>query len=134
MKDSIGKASLKVGQHHFASTMKTGTVNVLSTAILAALMEEASCDALKTASIVSGETTVGTSLNLVHRRPSALGAEVTAVAKLSNIDKKGVHFDIEAFDETGLIGTAKHIRVFVNQAEFEKKCMDMSLKSIKKHN
>ncbi|OHS98850.1 hypothetical protein TRFO_01934 [Tritrichomonas foetus] len=109
--------------------MKTGSVKVLSTAIMSALMEEASCNALDKAKISNGKASVGVSIDLVHRRPSAIGAHVHAVAKLTENTPKGIFFEIEAFDETGLIGTAKHRRVFVDQEAFEKKCYEASKKA-----
>ncbi|OHS97102.1 hypothetical protein TRFO_09669 [Tritrichomonas foetus] len=124
MQDSIGKAIMKVSNRDLAPVMKTGIVNVLSTAKLSALMEQASCSALETACFISGQTSVAATMKLHHRRPSPIGANVTAIARVTDIDKDGIHFEIEAFDESGLIGTALHTRVFVNKDLFERKCYD----------
>ena len=99
----------------------------MSTAIMAALMEEASCTALTNASC--DRASVGVALNLTHRRPSAPGAHVYAVSKITDLNQKSIGFDIEAFDETGLIGTATHKRVFVEQEPFEKKCYENARKA-----
>jgi predicted thioesterase len=118
----VGRVSLRVGAQHLAPIMKTGAAKVLSTAILAAVMEEAACAAINSECARTGMTSVGAKLNLVHKRPTAPGATVTATAVLDKIDARGIYFTIEASDETGLIGTAQHTRVFVNQADFENQC------------
>ena len=124
MQDSIGKATMKVKSTDLAPALKTGAVNVLSTALLDALMEQASCNALETVCSICGQTSVAHSMNLKHRRPSALGATVTAIAKVIDVDQDGVRLEIEAFDETGLVGKATHKRVFVNKDLFERQCFD----------
>ncbi|KAK8894719.1 hypothetical protein M9Y10_023156 [Tritrichomonas musculus] len=126
---AVGKASIVVDRQDLAPVLKTGSVNVLSTAILSALMEEASCNAVEAANISNGKASVGVSIDLVHRRPSAVGAQVEAVSKLTKVTPKGLFFEIEAHDETGLVGTAKHRRVFVDKDAFEKKCYDTAQKA-----
>ena len=126
---AVGKASVVVGRQHLAPVMKTGSVNVMSTAIMSALMEEASCNALDVANISNGKASVGVAIDLKHKRPSAVGAHVQAVARLVEANNKGVSFEIEAFDETGLIGTAKHKRVFVDKDAFEKRCYETAKKA-----
>ena len=111
MQTSVGKAFLKVTHENLAIVMKTGSVNVLSSSVLIGLMEQAACKALEEVS--DERTTISYKTNLSHKRPSALGANVTAVARVTKTSKDLVEFEIEAFDETGLIGTATHIRKFI---------------------
>jgi predicted thioesterase len=85
-------------------------------------MEEAACAAIQPECTRSGRTSVGAVLNLIHKKPTAPGATVTATAQLDRIDLKGIYFTIEARDETGVIGTAQHTRVFVKQQDFERSC------------
>lgn len=124
MEDSVGKAKLKVCSEHLASSTKTGKLKILSSAVLASLMEEAAFKALETACLISGQTSITSKMNVTYQRPSALGANLSAVARVTDIDKNGIHFEIEAFDETGLIGTATHTRVFVDKLDFEKNCYE----------
>lgn len=128
MSGSVGKASVKVTEKLLAPALKTGSVNVLSTAILSALMEEASCNSLAK---ITPKCSVGVVLDLKHRRPSALGAKVTAISTIKTIDQKSINFDIKCYDETGLVGTATHRRVFVDKDEFEKKCYSTFEKAIR---
>lgn len=124
MEDSVGKATLKVCLEHLASSTGTGKSGVLSASVLASLMEEAAFNALKTACMISGQTSITSKMSVKYERLSAPGANVSAVARVTDIDRNGIHFEIEAFDETGLIGTATHTRVFVEKAEYEKKCYE----------
>lgn len=126
---TVGKAFLVVEKSHLAPAMKTGNVNVLSTAIMAALMEEAACNAIPKDKFQVGQTTVGIKLDLSHKKPSALGARVEAVANLVNFNEKKLEFDIDVFDETGLVGSAKHLRAFVMKDIFEKNCAETSKKA-----
>lgn len=125
--NTTGKAAVVVGPNHLAPVLKTGCVNVMSTAIMAALMEEASCVAIQNAKV--DRASVGVALNLTHRRPSAPGAHVYAVSKITDFTPKAIAFEIEAFDETGLIGAATHKRVFVEKEPFERKCYENAKKA-----
>ena len=128
MNDCIGKAVLKVNEKNTAIAQKTGSVNVLSTAVLLGLMEEACVNALSTVCLVCDQNTVGHHISVNHIKQSPIGATVTAFAKIKDVGYKGVQFEIEAFDETGLVGTAKHSRVFVRQHEYEMRCYDQFLR------
>lgn len=125
-----GIATLKVTENLLAPALKTGTVRVMSTAAMAALMEEAACNALAKVG-TNGKAHVGVSLELKHKKPSAIGANVKAVAKLCKSDNKKYNFDIEVFDETGLVGSAKHTRVAVDQQSFEDRCNENARKARK---
>ena len=63
-----GKAVLTVDTPHTARVMKSGSLDVLATPILSALMEEAACAAIAEA-LDEGMTTVGGSISLVHKAP-----------------------------------------------------------------
>ena len=128
MNDCIGKACLKVTKNHTEAAIKTGSLNVLSSAVLLGLMEEACVNALSTVCLVCGQNTVGHEITLKYDNPSPVGATVTAIAKVKDVGYKGVLFEIEAFDETGLVGSAQHSRVFVDQDEYEDRCYQAFLK------
>ena len=125
--NTTGKATVVVGTQQLAPALKTGSVNVMSTAVMAALMEEASCTALTNAKV--DRASVGVALSLAHKKPSAPGAHVYAVSKITDLNNKSIAFDIEAYDETGLIGTATHKRVFVEKEKFEQKCYETARKA-----
>lgn len=127
MEDSVGKATMTVTSRDLDSALKTGSVNVLSTSILGALMEQASVNALSTVCFISGQTSVTHSMKLIQKRHLPIGSNLTAIAKVTDVDQSGVFFEIEAFDEVGLVGQAIHKRVFVNKDQFERKCYDVAL-------
>ena len=61
----------------------------------------------------SGFITVGTAMTFNHQAPSALGMTVSVKATLAKIDGNRFFFDIEAFDEVGVIGRGTHERQMV---------------------
>jgi predicted thioesterase len=61
----------------------------------------------------SGFITVGTAMTFNHQAPSALGMTVSVKATLTKIDGNRFFFDIEAFDEVGVIGRGTHERQMV---------------------
>lgn len=61
----------------------------------------------------SGFISIGTAMSFVHVAPSALGMTVSVKATLSKIDGNRYFFDIEAFDEVGVIGRGTHERQMV---------------------
>lgn len=129
MNDSFGTAIKKVDKIHLDSVLKTGACNILSSSALVALMEQAANKALDITCFISEHASVSRSMQLNHIRPSPLGATIKADAHIVDIDHQGIHFDIEAYDDVGLIGTAKHTRVFVNPDEYEAKCFKISRKA-----
>lgn len=125
MNDTIGKAVLRISNDKLASSNKTGSIKLLSTSALLALMEEACINALAPTCYSTKQASVSNLIEVSHIKPSPLGSTITAIAKIKDIDPKGIHFDIEAYDEEGLIANAKHTRVMVNQDDYERRCYDI---------
>lgn len=124
---TVGQASLIVGVQHLAPALKTGAAKVMSTAIMAALMEEAACVAITNAKVE--RASVGVALSLTHDKPSAPGANVYARATIKDLTPKTVAFEVEAYDDVGIIGRAEHKRVFVDQEKFEQRCYSAAQKA-----
>lgn len=124
MDDTIGRALLKVTTKHINPTLKSGAAKTLSCAFLLGLMEEASVNALSSTCFISDQNSISHYISVDYLKPSKLGSTVTATAKIKKLDPRGVHLDIEARDEEGLVGIGKHTRVFVDQTEFERKCYE----------
>ncbi len=87
--------------------------NMLATPTLAALMIEASVNAVDV-ELPEGYMTVGKSLTIIHDNPKLEGMTITIEAILLNIEGNKLFFEINAYDEIGRIGTAKHERSIVN--------------------
>ncbi len=115
-----GTASLTVAEKDTARVVKSGSLDVLATPVLSALMEEAACDALKD-SLDEGETTVGGFIGLAHKQPTPVGHQVRAEATVTIVKGKKITLHCIAFDEAGEIGEAEHVRFVVEAAPFMEK-------------
>ncbi len=115
-----GTATTTVTQNNTAQSMKSGTLPVFATPAMTALMEEAACNAVNDY-LENGMGTVGISLNITHDAPSAIGAKITATAKLTAIDGRKLSFAISAVDGDKLIGKGTHERFIINNEKFMSK-------------
>ena len=67
----------------------------------------------------SGETSVGTQVTLTHRRPSAVGEEVTVTAEVTGRDGARVGFEVVATDSSGTeIARGEASRAVVERGRF----------------
>ncbi len=112
-----GIAATTVVQNNTAQSMKSGMLPVFATPAMTALMEEAACNAVNNY-LEDGMGTVGISLNITHDAPSAIGAHITAMAKLTAIDGRKLSFTVTATDGDKLIGKGTHQRFIINNAKF----------------
>ncbi|MCR5710073.1 MAG: thioesterase family protein [Bacteroidales bacterium] len=110
-------SSLSVSQEDTALAMGSGTLPVLATPRLAALMENAAMNAVAPI-LEPGDTTVGGEISVRHLAPTPLGAEVSATATLEKTEGRKLTFSIEARQGDILIGTATHTRFIVNSGRF----------------
>jgi len=100
--------------------MGSGTLPVLATPRLAALMENAAMLAVAP-SLGDGETTVGGEISLRHLVPSAIGVEVSAKAVLEREEGRKLVFRLEARQGDTLIGEGTHTRFIVQADRFLQK-------------
>lgn len=111
---------ITVTQELLALTVGSGDVKVYATPMMMCLMEEVSASCLK--QFLDAETTsVGTMLSSSHVSATPVGMKVNAKATITAVDGKKVCFDVEAFDEKGLIGKGTHERFILNRQKFEAK-------------
>ena len=115
-----GKADVMVDESCTADAWGSGLLPVLSTPRLVGLMEQAACAALVGA-IEEGKTTVGTRIDMQHTAATPIGMRVYANAELLAVEGRALTFLIEAFDDAGPIGSAKHQRYIVESARFMQK-------------
>lgn len=109
-----------VSQELLASSMGSGSLEVLATPAVAAFFENTAMD-LAAGYLSEGETTVGSKLTLEHLAPTAPGCKVTVTAELTEHVKRLFRFRLEATDNTGVIATGTHERVSVQAERFLKK-------------
>lgn len=106
-----------------AASAKSGSLDVLATPFMIALMEQAAselCDKF----VPEGISTVGTAISISHLAPTCIGAKVKAVATVTDFDGRKVSFDVEAYDDAGLIGKGTHERFTIKIDSFMKKAFE----------
>jgi len=116
-----GEARLVVGDADTARALGSGSVDVLGTPRLVALLEEATMDAVE-GHLDSGFTTVGMRVQVDHLQPTPVGAEVFAEAYLDRIEGRRITFTVTASDSGGLVAAGKVTRVMVDVNRFMSKC------------
>ena len=112
--------SAKVTESVTAKSMGSGTLDVLATPAVSALMEKSAWELLQPY-LEDGITTVGTMISIKHVSASPVGADITAKALLKEIDGRRFVFDISAYDNAGLIAEGTHERFSVKSESFMKK-------------
>lgn len=109
-----------VGEDMLACTMGSGTLRVLATPAVLALMEKAACEMIQPF-LEEGITTVGTDVKLEHISATPAGAEVRVEAVLVDIADRKYSFEITAYDNAGVIARARHERFAVKSERFIEK-------------
>ena len=113
----IGTAEVVVSEKDCARAFGSGSLPVLATPRMIALMEEAACAAIASAQ-APGQTSVGTRLEVEHLAATPIGLRVTARAVLERVEGRTLHFTVSAEDEREPIGRGTHTRVLVDEARF----------------
>lgn len=110
----------KVTNSMTAKTMGSGTLEVLATPAMIALIEETAWKSVAQ-QLEEGQGTVGISLNVEHLAPTPLGMDVRCETTLVNVDGRKLTFEVAAYDEKGLIGRGTHERFIINEEKFQAK-------------
>lgn len=107
-----------VGPADTAAALGSGTVDVLATPRLLALMEAATVAALA-GELDPGQTSVGTRVQVEHLRPSPVGTEIVVHARLSDVDGRLLRFDLAAEHADGaLVASGQVTRALVDAQRF----------------
>jgi fluoroacetyl-CoA thioesterase len=85
---------------------------ILATSRMTELMELAASRLMKQ-NLRVGQSSVGIAMNVTHAAHANVSGTVRAVAAYSGVSGRLHRFDINVFDESGLIGSAKHTRAVV---------------------
>lgn len=121
MSEKILSKKIKVEEENLAVAMGSGSLMVLATPAVVALMENAAAELAQNELANDELTTVGTMISIEHISPTPLGAEVTAVAKLIETDGRTFKFEVTAQDKKGEIAHGTHTRVSVKAEKFQMK-------------
>jgi predicted thioesterase len=100
-----------------AELLGSGDVPVLGTPAVLALVEAAAIAAIAHA-LEPDQTSVGSSVELDHVAPTAVGASVAASAGLIQVDGRHLRFSFEVTDPAGPIARGTHTRVVVERERF----------------
>lgn len=110
--------SLEVTDDNTAVAAGSGSLRVLGTPFMIALMEKATCNAVHEF-LEFGETTVGTSISVSHDKASGVGEIVTAFAKITAAEDRKITFSVYAENESGdVIGKGVIERFVVKSEKF----------------
>ena len=112
--------STTVYESDTAKALHSGSLDVLATPKMIALMEQAACECLADC-LKEGETSVGSAISIEHTAASPLGAKITATATIEYVFGRKIEFDVTANDSAGEVGKGKHTRFIVDAERFTKK-------------
>jgi fluoroacetyl-CoA thioesterase len=82
-----------VSEADTAQAVGSGDMAVLGTPVLLAWMEAAT---IAVTGATAAESTVGARVGMDHVRPSAVGAQVTCIATVAEVDARMITFKVEA--------------------------------------
>jgi predicted thioesterase len=122
--EASSRQSEAITESHSARNVGSGSVDVLATPMMIALMEAAALDAVQSY-LPEGWTTVGTRVECEHSRATALGDRISATATLIKQEGRTLYFSVEAEDSLGIIGKGFHQRFIIDIDKFMKKLAKM---------
>lgn len=103
-----------------AAVYGSGALEVFATPAMIALMEMTSLKCV--ADMIGDEnTTVGIAVNVKHLKASPVGHAIRCEAKVTEVDRKRLLFEVKCYDGEELIGEGTHERFVVNSARFMSK-------------
>ena len=114
------KVTITVEDKDTAMSHGSGTLAVLATPRMIALMEESAYKCIERY-LDEGQSSVGTYLDVKHLSATPVGMEVYAESEITEIDGRRIVFCVRAYDEKGIIGEGKHERFIVFSEKFVNK-------------
>lgn len=110
-----------VRHENTAAAYGSGLVEVYATPAMIALMEK-TCYRSVIQYLSEGEGTVGTHINVSHKKASPLGTVITCSSEIIEIDRRRIVFKVVATDDKGdVIGEGTHERFVINVEKFMSK-------------
>ena len=112
-----GEKSVAVKIENTALAMGSGTLRVFATPAMIALIEGCCAESVEDM-LPQGITTVGTKVEVEHLAASPIGASILCKSKLTAYDGRRHDFEVEVYDNAGLIGKGTHTRFTVDAQRF----------------
>lgn len=115
-----GSGELLVTKQLSALHIGSGTVPVLATPMMIALMER-TCRMSVKPYLEDGQETVGTHVDVSHIAATPLGMTVRCESELVEIDRRRLVFRVSVSDAAGLVGEGTHERFIIDEDKFAAK-------------
>ena len=115
-----GTLSMTVTEAESARHIGSGTVLVLSTPMMIALIEK-TCRLSVKPHLEEGQETVGTHVNVSHSAATPIGLTVRCETELIEVDRRRLVFKVAVYDPDGLVGEGLHERFVIDEARFQAK-------------
>lgn len=115
-----GSNEILVTPEWTAKHIGSGTVLVLATPMMIALMERTCQESVKPY-LEPGEETVGIHVNVHHHAATPVGMTVRCVSEVIEIDRRKITFRVAVYDKQGLVGDGTHERFIINVSKFKEK-------------
>ena len=112
-----GRAEEIVTDSNTASAACSGALPVYGTPYMVALMEKAAWTSIAPF-LASGDSTVGTKVDITHLSATPKGMKVWAESEITLVDGKRIELKVAAYDEKGMIGEGTHERYIVTDERF----------------
>ena len=110
-----------VGPAHLANRFKDATLPAVSaTPVMIMAMENAALEAIKPY-LKSGETAVGTRIDVSHLAATPVGRRVIAHAEVTATSGRQIDFRVSAMDGAEVIGRGTHGRAVIDIAKFSER-------------
>lgn len=117
-----GSADLLVTERLTAKEVGSGTVAVLATPMMIALMEK-TCLLSVRPFLDEGQDTVGTQVHVSHTAATPVGMRVYCDSELIEIDRRRLVFRVTARDAAGVVGEGTHERFVIDTERFQAKAL-----------
>lgn len=112
------ECSVVVTEELTASKVGSGLLPVYATPSMIALMENTSAECVQPY-LEEGQGTVGTAVDIKHIAATPVGKTVRCESELKEIiNGRKLVFEVNAYDDKGLIGTGVHKRAIINNKDF----------------
>lgn len=117
-----GQAEVLVTEDITARNVGSGTVAVLATPMMIALMEKTCLQSVRPF-LEEGQDTVGTRVDVTHSAATPVGMTVRCESELIEIDRRRLVFRVTARDDAGVVGEGMHERFIIDIAKFQAKAL-----------
>ena len=117
-----GQAEELVTEDITARNVGSGTVAVLATPMMIALMEKTCLQSVRPF-LEEGQDTVGTRVDVSHTAATPVGMTVRCESELVEIDRRRLVFRVTARDDAGVVGEGMHERFIIDIAKFQAKAL-----------